>query len=158
MSTTPRGIMEPAGRESEKKEELMLSTEEKILIRTAKPWLAAKEKNTGDTITGKVVYVHIRPGQGEFKAYPVVTINTGVERYTAVHCFHELLKKAMFDAKPGPGDDITVMFEGEMESKNLDKDGKPRTYYSYVVIVNGQVMGMEEFSFADNTGNDDMPF
>jgi hypothetical protein len=103
-----------------------------INIRSAVAWRPTE----GDMVSGTLVKTLKRDG-GEFGPYPVMVLNTGELPFAAVHVFHKLLLEQLKELKPQPGIDITIVYQGRQESKNLGPDGKPRTYHNYILIADG---------------------
>lgn len=114
-------------------------TLELIKIKSAVAWRPAP----GDTVSGTIVRVLRRETNSEFGAYPLVVMDTGEAQYTAVHAFHTILRDQLREIKAGPGDQITIVYQGKIESKNdapeRDDQGNPRKrkYHAYILIVNG---------------------
>jgi hypothetical protein len=113
-----------------------VDTTEIIRIRGALAW----RPSPGDMLDGKVVKLLAR--ESEFGVYPVVVMDTGDATYVAVHAFHTILRDGLRELKAAPGDDLVIMYQGKLESKN--SAGKnaageevKRAYHSYVVISNG---------------------
>ena len=87
----------------------------------------------GDVLTGTVT--EISKGWSDYADayYPIVTIEeAGTGKLVAVHCFHEILKQRMMDARPTIGQELEIAHLGEKSTK----DGK-RTYIAYSVKVPG---------------------
>lgn len=127
-----------------------------IKIRAAKAW----RPNPGDMLQGTVVKMLAR--ESDYGVYPVVVMDTGDEGYTAVHAFHTILKDALRELKTTTGDDLTIVYEGKLESRNAagkNEDGteKKRTYHNYFVIGNG-VDSTVEFTWDDSTDEDEPDF
>lgn len=113
-----------------------VDTSEIIKIRGALAW----RPSPGDMLDGKVVKLLAR--ESEFGVYPVVVMDTGQPTYTAVHAFHTILKDGLRELKTAPGDELVIMYQGKLESKNSagkNQAGEEvkRSYHSYVVISNG---------------------
>lgn len=138
------------------------STAELIKIRAAKAW----RPQPGDMIDGVVVKMLRRESEHTPDGvYPVLIIDTKDGAYTAVHAFHSLLLEQLREVKTGPGDEVTIVYQGRVESKNdaVDKDPetgqrRKRSYHSYLLVTNG-VDASTEFSWDDATAGkaDDEP-
>jgi hypothetical protein len=128
--------------------------DEIIKIRSAIAW----RPSPGDMLSGTVVKLVAR--ESDYGVYPVVVVNTGEPLYTAVHAFHTILRDAFRELKTKSGDEVVVVYQGKIESKNVagkDKDGneQKRSYHSYIVIGNG-VDSTVEFDW-DSMDSDDGP-
>lgn len=87
----------------------------------------------GDSLTGTVT--EVAKGWSDYtnSYYPIVTIQEDdTNRLISVHCFHEILRQRMMDARPVIGSPLTVKCIGEKETR----DGK-RKYVAYQVTVPG---------------------
>ena len=138
------------------------STAELIKIKAAKPWRPA----AGDMIDGTVV--KILRGVSQVKEndyYPILIVDTGEAGYTAVHAFHSLLIDQLREVKTKKDDEICIVYQGRVESKNDAQDTDPetgkkrkRTYHSYLLVSNG-VDATVEFNWDDPAGGqaDDEP-
>ena len=125
-----------------------------IKIRSALAW----RPSAGDMLDGTVVKLIAR--ESEYGVYPVVILDTGDALYTAVHAFHTILRDAFRELKTKSGDELVVVYQGKIESKNSagkDADGKEikRSYHSYIVIGNG-IDSTVEFDW-DSMDSDDGP-
>jgi len=130
-----------------------------IKIRSALAW----RPTAGDTVDGTVVKLLRR--ETEFGIYPVLVIDTGEPQYVAVHAFHSLLLEQLREVKTGPGDEITIVYQGKIESKNDSPDKDPetglkrkRSYHAYLLVTNG-VDASTEFTWDDAAADkaDDEP-
>lgn len=107
--------------------------------RSAVAWRPA----AGDMIDGRIVRILRRETNPEFGPYPLVLIDTGDPLYTAVHAFHSLLRDQLAEIKAKPGDEISIVYQGKLESKNdspdKNDDGTPRKrkYHAYILVSNG---------------------
>jgi hypothetical protein len=119
-----------------------------VKIRSALAW----RPSPGDMLDGKVVKLIAR--ESDFGIYPIVILDTGDVMYTAVHAFHSLLRDALKELKVGPDDELVIVYQGKIESKNAGPDGKKRSYHNYIVIGNG-VDSTVEFSWADSEDEPD---
>jgi hypothetical protein len=83
--------------------------------------------NPGDTISGFVVKV--AAADGDYGAYPVITIRTTQlpqgEVDVAVHAFHDMLRSELAERQVQAGEQLTITYLG----KHPEKD-----YYGYRVI------------------------
>lgn len=110
--------------------------------------------NPGDMIDGTIVRILKRETNPEFGAYPLVLLDTGDPLYTAVHAFHSLLRDQLAEIKAKPGDEISIVYQGKLESKNdapeRDDEGKPRKrkYHAYILVSNG-VDASTDFTWDD---------
>ena len=73
----------------------------------------------GDTISGIVIGV-TRSGEGQFGAYPIVTIRKDDGSDVAVHAFHTVLQRELVKLRPVVGETIAIAYLGDQK----DKDGK----------------------------------
>lgn len=99
-------------------------TSEFAEIMTARAW----RPSVGESITGTVA--NLRKQDDEYGGHVVITLSSAVEGgqpvYTAVHAFHSVLKKQLFDMKPVIGTPLTITYLGKV-------DGKNQPYHSYLV-------------------------
>ncbi len=112
------------------------ATDQRVALMTAPAW----RPEPGESITGTVARLSAR--ETEYGKHLVVTLDTGNGAYTAVHCFHSVLKNAMYDLKPTNGDDVTVYYHGK-----VDREDKP-SYHSYTVL-DPNAPAETEFSWAE---------
>ena len=98
------------------------SVAREVAIRTAPAW----RPEPGANITGYVARLSIR--QTEYGTHLVMTLNTA-DGFVAVHCFHSVLKNAVYDLKPSVGDKVAVYYHGKIERG----EDKP-SYHSYTVV------------------------
>lgn len=131
-----------------------------IKIRAARAWRPA----AGEMIDGTVVTLLKR--ESEFVKpdgfYPIVIIDNGAENYVAVHAFHSLLLDQLREVQTKPGDEVCIIYQGKMESKNdaIDVDpetGKKRkrTYHAYILVSNGNDASAEFHWTEDKQKQDD---
>ncbi len=131
-------------------------TAELLKVRAAKAW----RPGAGEMIDGRVVKMLARTSEvgkdGPF-TYPVLIVDTGEVGYTAVHAFHSLLLEQLREVKTKPGDEITIVYQGRIESKNDAADVDPetgkkrkRSYHAYLFVSNGNDASTE---FSWDNGN-----
>lgn len=90
--------------------------------------------DTGSVLKGTVTEVSKGWSDYADAYYPIVTIREdGTDKLVAVHCFHEILKQRMMDARPTIGSELEITCLGEKPTR----DGK-RTYVAYTVTVPGE--------------------
>jgi hypothetical protein len=123
--------------------------QEKIRIRSATAWRPTQ----GDMIDGTIVKILVRSG-GDYGAYPVVILDTGSATYTAIHAFHTLLRNQLAAIKASSGDEITIVYQGKVESKNKDLENKPRKYHNYILVSDGVESDLE---YTWDSEDDDAP-
>lgn len=87
----------------------------------------------GDVLSGEVT--EVAKGWSDYtdSYYPIVTLRTDDGKMVNVHCFHEILKERMLDARPVVGTKLEVECLGEKRTRD-DK----RSYVGYRVTVPGE--------------------
>lgn len=111
-------------------------------LKTAPAW----RPTDGQTITGKIVTVVKRTG--EHGAYPCVILDTGAEKFTAIHAFHGVLKNELREMAAKPGDEITVLYTGKRTANKLNTDGTEKMYHGYSVVpTDGAELEVFDFDF-----------
>jgi len=121
-----------------------LTAEEVARIKAAPAWRPDKfdtfkkdrpawaEKSMSGTIAA------IIKRTSEYGDYPcvVIAVPSGDEvTYFAWHVFHQTAKDALMASKPRPGENVTVLYGGQAESKTRKgKDGKPVKYHVWTVV------------------------
>lgn len=127
VETAPATPEVPAAPAVETKS-IRFSAPELTKIKSATAW----RPKDGETISGAIVTVVKRTG--EFGPYPCVILNTGTEKYTAVHAFHGVLQNELKEMAAKPGDDITVLYTGKRTANRLNADGSEKSYHGYSVV------------------------
>jgi hypothetical protein len=149
-------LVKPTSSGTTQKESATTDTNDLIKIRSALAW----RPSAGDMLEGTVVKLIAR--ESEYGIYPVIVMDTGDVMYTAVHAFHTILRDAFRELKTKSGDQLVVVYQGKIESKNSagkDADGteRKRSYHSYIVIGNG-IDSTVEFDWANEDVEDGPDF
>jgi hypothetical protein len=92
----------------------------------------AARPEPGQSISGTIVV--IVPRTSDFGKYPVIVLDTGEDRYTAVHAFHQIAEQQLRELKVAPGQDITMRYDGKVQSKTDDGKGGKRSYHVWTVV------------------------
>lgn len=115
---------------------------EAVKLATALPWVPEK----GDSVAGTVVAIQKRL-HPEWGPYPVVILDTGNNDYLAWHATGQLPLKQLQDVKPVKGDSLTVFYNGKRRGRKPKADGTPNDYHETVIIKNGEMPQVEDFTF-----------
>lgn len=67
-----------------------------------------RPSGVGDSIEGTITDIEQGWSDQSSSFYPILILNTGSEKKTAVHCFHTALKRGIVGKRAKPGDYIKI--------------------------------------------------
>jgi hypothetical protein len=103
-------------------------------INGARAWKPAKDRTADEMLQGTVVAIQARTG-GDYGDYPVVTVDTGAETFSAFHAFHTVALMQLKALKPSPGEAICIVAHPKVPAnKRKDSEGKPVMYTPYTIF------------------------